>query len=144
MLFFLKLKIDPMHVMSYILSAHINFYFIISTMFNFLNSPWGHSCLKTHSYYFIIWFSLKFIVIWIIKKLTMLMLNMIFINFKFIYNFEKLTIMIILTIPLNIFYHHLKMVKIWWWKHNQRSQGCLESFSKDCTWHMSLLHWFKT
>jgi hypothetical protein len=31
------------------------------------------------------------------------MLNMIFINFKFIYNFEKLTIMIILTIPLNIF-----------------------------------------
>ncbi len=107
-----------MYVMSYILSAHINFYFIISTMFNFKNSLWGHSCFKIHSYYFRIWFLLRFVVIWIIRKLTMLVLNMIFINFKFIYNFAKLTIMIILTIPLTIFSPSLKdgqnlRVKTW-------------------------------
>jgi hypothetical protein len=46
------------------------------------------------------------------------MLNMIFINFKFIYNFEKLTTMIILIIPLTLFSPSLKdgqnlRVKTW-------------------------------
>ncbi len=71
--------LDP--TMKYYLSPHFTFLVLQTHCHHFKTCPlWV--------YYFWMWFSLNFIAIWIIKKLTMLMLNMTT-HLKFIYNPKK-------------------------------------------------------
>jgi hypothetical protein len=71
--------------MTYFLNPHFSFF--VCDKHNVIISK-VHSFIKTHPYFIII-FSIKYITTWIMKKLKILMFDMI-LHFKFIYNLKKL------------------------------------------------------